>query len=39
MTFLIIGSLSTEEEAKEIQYIAKTAIVRNRIKELARSIQ
>lgn len=34
--FLIIGAVSSKEEATEISMIAKNAIVRRRVKELAR---
>lgn len=36
---LIVGLMSTEEEAREIQYISKVVLVSNRIKDIARRIK
>lgn len=35
---LIVGSISTEKEVKEMQYILKVVVVTNRIKDIARGV-
>jgi len=35
---LIIGSINTQEEIKEIQFISKVIIVENRIKDIAKRV-
>ena len=36
---MIVGQISSPEEANEIEYIAKNFVVANRIKELARTLK